>query len=104
MKYMNDWLSAADFLRLMRGVRDRRITCTDYFCATSDGKGTELFKVGSRGRMLSAPEGRGEPSNTLVSLYPSTKSIAAMTHEDRVMTSYARRRGWKELAEWIRSN
>lgn len=102
MKYMNKWLTTDDFLRLMKGVRNRNIKMLDYFCATTDGKDIETFVVTIVGKILNEPRGRGDTTDMLVTLPPYKKSIGEMIQDGTLASTYAKNSNWKKLAEWIK--
>lgn len=61
MKSVNYWFSPEDFLRLMSGIEDRRITLHQYLAYT-DGAVTEIFKNDIEGQIIDEVRGTSEKS------------------------------------------
>lgn len=61
MKSINYWFSPQDFIRLMKGIDDRRITLHQYLAYT-DGNITEVFKNDMDGKIIDEARGKNEKS------------------------------------------
>ena len=61
MKSINYWFTPDDFLRLMKGVDDRKIILHQYLAYT-DGNVTEVFKNDMPGQIINEARGKSEKS------------------------------------------
>lgn len=59
MHYINEWFEVEDFLKLMKGKKDRSIILKHIICAISS-KGLKLFKKEIKGKFLKQAENRGQ--------------------------------------------
>jgi len=105
MKSMNHWFSSEDFLHLMNGRDDRRITLYQYL-AYNDGKNIEVFCNEIDGTIVDSPRGSSDvpPISQIVALdQDNGKTIGEVfeqddhTFADRYIT---RREVWHKLMDW----
>lgn len=82
MKYMNQWLTPEDFLRLIKPYKNRDIMIRQTLCFT-DGKETKVFSQVSTGALLEHPQGKGLPILEISSFSKSGKSVAELVAEDK---------------------
>lgn len=108
MKSINYWFKPEDFLRLMEGVEDRRITLHQYLAFT-DGNVTKVFKNDIHGRV--ATEARGQnaksPNMTVTELDSDDgKTIAEVFQAGSaaVADRYKNRSdAWHGFVDWYKS-
>ena len=107
MKSINHWFDAEDFIRLMNGIKDRRITLHRYLAYT-DGDITEVFKNDCEGQILDEARGKSEesPITSVIALdFDSGRTIAEI-HEQGVDAVRARYKDqpdvWHEFTEWYK--
>ena len=109
MKSINKWFNADDFLRLMKGIKDRSIILHQLL-AYYDGKTLKVFSNDIHGKVIGEPRGENArtPSMTVIELdYDNGKTIAEVFEqgEKSVIKRYLTRRdAWHEFAEWYSSN
>lgn len=88
MRYINECFAAEDFLRLMDGKTDRRIYLIDVI-AYHDGKEIKTFTVETEGKITEHSRGiAGAPSDKVVSLGGSDKTIAEAIDDASEDSSY----------------
>ncbi len=108
MKSINYWFRPEDFLRLMNGVEDRRITLHQYLAYT-DGNVTEVFKNDIPGQIIHEARGKNEKSpNMMVIALDSDngKTIAEVLEqgEEAVIARYKNGPdAWHEFADWYKN-
>jgi len=105
MKSMNHWFTTEDFLRLMHGVQDRRVTLYQYL-AYFDGKSVKVFSTQLDGTIAEEPHGHDKksPIIELVRLdHDNGKTIAEVFEQDAETFAKRyndRREAWHELMDW----
>lgn len=100
MKYINKWLTADDFIRLMDGKENREAILTEVICFI-DEKGTKAFTMQHNGKILDKPQGVGIPGTTMISLSDDGISIAKKLETNpSAVENYTL---WKELADWYKA-
>lgn len=99
MKYVNQWFTSEDFLKLIEGKTDRTIILKEGVCYI-DKDGSKVFTQEIVGKILDKPYGIGLPSDQVISLSSTGMSIA----EARVkgIKSADDQPVWKEFAEWYK--
>lgn len=103
MKYVNQWFTSEDFLRLMNGIDDRRIILSDYFaCVDKDGKAT-VFEAEYNASIINQPIGVGSAIDRITKFDLVDKPISEFTNEDRQQI-FGQNQVWSDLAQWIKSN
>lgn len=108
MKSINYWFEPEDFLRLMNGIEDRRITLHQYLAYT-DGSVTEVFKNDIDGQVIKEARGKSEksPNMTVTALDSDNgKTIAEVfaTGSDAVIERYKNRPdAWHGLVGWLKT-
>lgn len=107
MKSINHWFEPKDFLRLMKGVKDRHITLRQCL-AFSDGTKTEVFTNDIEGKIISEPRGKSEKSpNMTVTVLDSDngKTIAEVFElgAEAVAARYKNRIDvWHKMLDWYK--
>lgn len=106
MKSINHWFTPHDFIRLMHGVDDRRITLHQYLAYT-DGKITKVFNNDLTGQIINEIRGRSEksPNGTVTVLdCDNGKTIAEIFEKSSqagLMARYSNRQDvWHKFVEW----
>lgn len=108
MKSINYWFTSDDFLRLMKGVKNRQIILHQYLAYT-DGSVTEVFKNDIPGKIIDEARGRNEksPNMTVIVLdSDSGKTIAEVFEKGReaVIDRYKNQPdAWHGFVEWYKS-
>lgn len=108
MKSINYWFEPEDFLRLMNGIEDRRITLHQYLAYT-DGSVTEVFKNDIDGQVIKEARGKSEksPNMTVTALDSDNgKTIAEVFAKgsDAVIERYKNRPdAWHGLVDWLKT-
>lgn len=100
MKYMNDWLTHDDFLRLLEPYEDRSVILREVVIYKDENEEKSIVHD-YHGVFLIKPQGEGAPGRSLVSLRKDGKSIAkswedgeASAHEETV---------WDKFAKWYKN-
>lgn len=102
MKYMNDWLTPQDFLRLTTGLTDRRIFLRQSI-VYQDERTQKVFSVDIEGLLLKEAHGTSPfPIFTIVS-FDEGKNSAAEINESGYSAIADRPNAWHELARWLRT-
>ncbi len=106
MKSINYWFKAKDFIRLMSGVKDRRVTLHQYLAYT-DGSITEVFTNDLNGVVVTKPRGNVEraPCMEVVEFdFDEGLTLAEVFNkqDDQLMAKrYSKHPdAWHELAKW----
>ncbi len=99
MKYMNQWLTTDDLLRLMYGKKDRAVTLKEAICYI-DKNTTKIFLREYKGKVLLKKQGQGFPGLTVISLTKDGESIAKKLETDVIATDTEI---WKEFAKWYKT-
>jgi len=100
-KSVNTWLTADDYIRLMEGVSNRKVSFVQTL-VFEDETGQKLFKNESIGTTLEVPRGdSGVSIQAVVSLEPDGKaSIAEMINGGSHYDGPAAISVWHEFAKW----
>lgn len=102
MHFMNDHLTAEDFLRLMDGKEDRRALLREYICFYN-GKEAKVFMEEIHGVVLFSPEGKGLPGQQIISLTRDDHSIAYHLNQGTDPRGTGGRQIWKDFADWYQA-
>lgn len=108
MKSINYWFEPEDYLRLMNGIEDRRITLHQYLAYT-DGAVTKVFKNDIDGQIINEVRGKSEKSlNMTVTVLDSDngKTIAEIFAQgsEAITERYKNRPdAWHALVEWLKT-
>lgn len=101
MRYVVDWFTTDDLLKLMDGKDDRTIILRDTI-VYKDGENEKIFTNDIHGTLLDAPKGDGGgPFVTkIISLEDSGRSIA-----EAKIVGYSEKEKplWQEFAQWFKS-
>jgi non-canonical purine NTP pyrophosphatase (RdgB/HAM1 family) len=94
MRYINKWFEAEDFLKLMKGQKDKSVILEHVICAACS-KGLKMFKKEIKGGFINKPRGRGLPSDTVIKLGRCKNTIAEGDRpvEDSTL--------WKKVYQWF---
>lgn len=101
MRYMVEWFTVDDFLRLMNGVENREIILHDTV-VFYDGTIEKVFTNDIKGTILNQPAGpdRGPFVTKLISLSGDGKSIAETSSAD---FSSDESLLWADFGEWLKT-
>ncbi len=100
MKYMNNWFTPQDFLKLMEGKDNRDIFLTETLCFI-DKNGPRAFSKRYKGSVLYEKQGEGTPAMTVTSLTKDGISLAKKWKENpsalKINDVYT------EFASWLKN-
>ena len=105
MKSVNHWFTPEDFLRLMDGIDDRKVTIHQYLAYTN-GKITKIFKNDLAGNVIHEAKGKDNksPIATVIALDADNGKTIAQVFEqgnDAVIERYKRRPDvWHKFLNW----
>lgn len=101
MAYINKWLTPRDLLNLMQDKNNREVVLEEvvtYIDATQQ----KVFNHRMTGTILHSQQGEGIPSDTVISLSETGRSIA---DSKKLNTKSSEQKGiWEEFGEWYKSN
>lgn len=99
MKYMNEWLTAEDMLRLTKPLKDRRIFMQQ-IVVYQDELGQQLFSARVEGILLQHSSGISQfPIFSIVSF--DNKTAAAESTDAAYMAIVGQRTAWHDLLDWF---
>jgi XTP/dITP diphosphohydrolase len=102
MKYMNDWLTAEDFLRLTAPLTDRRVILRQVI-AYDDGKQQKTFTVDVEGKLLSRIRGASKyPSLTIFSFDGDASDSEA--DDAGYLAIVKQHNAWRDLVTWLKAS
>lgn len=106
MKSINYWFKAEDFIRLMSGIKDRRIILHQYLAYT-DGNITEVFNNDLNGVIVAKPRGKVEraPCMEVVELERdgglTIAEVFNKQDEQLILKRYSKHPdAWHEFVKW----
>ncbi|MEI7632633.1 MAG: non-canonical purine NTP pyrophosphatase [bacterium] len=109
MKSVNYWFTPDDFLRLMKGVKNRQVILHQYLAYT-DGNITEVFKNDIPGKIINEARGKSEraPGMT-VTVFDSDngKTLAEIAEQgpNALAERYKNRLDvWHEFLQWYKKS
>lgn len=97
MKYMNQWLTAEDFLRLAEPYQNREVVLRQTLCFT-DGTETKVFSQDNKGILLNKSKGHGLPILQIVTFTKSGKSFAECIEEN--INPIDNTEIWENFGKW----
>lgn len=97
MHYMNQWLTANDFLNLMLNKEDRSVILHEVICYI-DQQQIKTFIAKYNGTILHTPQGEGRSFDKLANFTNDGKSMAQRVFEGKNPLPTAPI--WNEFAEW----
>ena len=101
MKFINEWFTSEDFLRLMQGKTDRDVVFIQALCYI-DAKGIKTFTYTATGQVLTKARGSTYPSNNVISLSNDGVSLSEkVASNSRTIDDMAM---WQEFADWLKEN
>lgn len=100
MKYMNEWLTSDDLLRLVGDTTDRRAFLEESVCYM-DEHHQEVFSDRMEGVILQTPEGKGLPCQEIVSLSGDGHSIAYHLNHYNNPRGDRAFHAWEKLATYL---
>lgn len=103
MKYVNEWFTPEDWLRLTAPLKDRSIILRQAM-TYRDETTQKTFIVDIHGVLLSEARGSHKYSHiTITSFDGGKRSGAEYIAEDTSFTAGARHTAWHELCEWLQA-
>lgn len=100
MKYMNEWLSSEDWLRLTNSLEDRRITLRQVV-VYQDASQQKLFYVDIAGVLLDEIRGRADQTHDNITSFDGGQTSLGEHIEDKVSITADMPNVWHEFAEWF---
>lgn len=101
MKYMNDWFSPDDFLRLMEGKPDRRIILKQVITYV-DKNGTKVFENDTEGIVLEkVGDSPGRSSDRVISLGDGISMADQKAKGNYKFDGESDL--WKEFSDWLKT-
>ncbi|OGC48158.1 hypothetical protein A3A69_01175 [candidate division WWE3 bacterium RIFCSPLOWO2_01_FULL_37_15] len=97
MSYMNKWFNPEDFLNLMKGKSNREVILEEVVTYI-DKNGYKTFRHRKPGTILYSSKGNGIPSNTIISLSSTGKSIAECDFEN--IKASEGNGLWEDFGKW----
>ncbi len=102
MKFVNKWFRPEDFLRLMQGVENRKVTLRQVVIY-KDATQTKVFTHDSVGRFIDQVRGESGPSgDRVISLSEDGLTISEQLERQSFGSSEAVL--WQEIINWIKEN
>lgn len=108
IKSINTWFIPEDYIRLMNGVEDRRITLHQYLAYT-DGNQTKVFRNDIHGVISNEAKGRIDkyPNMSVIILDADNGKTIAEVYEQGLHNDLSRYKrqsdAWHYFVEWARS-
>jgi non-canonical purine NTP pyrophosphatase (RdgB/HAM1 family) len=100
MHYINQWFEAEDFLKLMKGKKDKSIILEHIICAISS-KGLKLFKKRISGEFINRPRGSGLSSDRVIILGKSKNTIAENQNNNKESVDDTNL--WEKVYQWSKT-
>lgn len=100
MKYINNWFSPRDFLKLMDGEDDRTVTLRQVI-VYMDQNTQKVFTFDSKGRMLSTTSGEGRSSDTVITFSKDDTSIAEAKEKGTNLLEEEKKL-WESFSSWLK--
>ena len=101
MKYINEWLSADDLLRLLAPYKNREIIFRDGLCYC-DGKIKKVFTSTIKGHVLKTPKGKGVSCAQICTFRKDEKTMAECINEG-IHFADADNSVWHKFAKWYKN-
>lgn len=100
MHYINEWFDVEDFLKLMKGKKDKSIILKYIICAISS-KGLELFKKEIKGKFIKQARGNGLPSDRVIVLNGNKYTIAERQNNNQESVDDTDL--WEKVYQWSKT-
>ncbi len=100
MHYINKWFDVEDFLKLMKGKKDKSVVLEYVFCAASS-RGTKLFKKKIKGKFINHASGKGLPSDRVIKLGKCKHTIAKCQNINQEFVDETDI--WERVFEWLKT-
>jgi len=102
MKFMNQWLSPEDFLRLIKPYKNREMVFKDALVYIDNDK-TKLFTKTITGSIVKNPRGKSVPSAMITTFRSDGKTMAECINEGVHFTD-GEISVWFDFAKWYKEN
>lgn len=100
MKYMDQWLTPADWLRLTQNLKDRRIILRQVL-AYHDQTTQKIFSVDITGTLLTESRGQSPHSHLSLTSFDQTGRSAAQVNSTGISFIAHLPTAWHELCKWL---
>lgn len=101
MKYIVEWLSENDILRLMQDKQDRTIILKDVI-AYKDKDAEKVFVNEIRGQLLALPEGAADYDGPFINKLISLTDGKSLALEDSAVFNTNELPLWNQFADWLK--
>ncbi len=102
MKYMNEWFTPEDFLRLTKPLQDRRIILHQLL-AYQDKNEQKLFATDITGVLLKEIRGSSKFPHFTITSFDGGKHSFPEQSDHGEPTEYNQRLAWHDLCEWLKA-
>jgi len=99
MRYMNEWFSSEDWLRLTASLKDRRVILQQ-IVVYQDANGQRAFSVDISGILLYEIRGISPYPHATIMSFDGGKHSNAEYHEKGESASQHHHNVWRDFAEW----
>lgn len=103
MKYVNDWFTPDDWLRLTTTLKDRRIVLRQ-IVVYQDASGQRLFSCDIEGTLLTEARGKTPYAHSYITSFDGGRSSSAEHHALGKTPHDDNRHVWHDFAEWFTEN
>ena len=105
IKYINEWLSADDFLKLMTGKENRKVLVKDCLAYCEPGKKPVLFCGSAKGTIANKKGGQGRTSINEIFIPEGYDKVESDIPWDEMKEFWANNiKTYQLLAEYLREN
>jgi non-canonical purine NTP pyrophosphatase (RdgB/HAM1 family) len=102
MKYMNEWLTSEDWLRLTSTLKDRRIFLEQHI-VYQDAEGQHYFYEPIEAQLLTEIRGSHKYGHIAIASFDGIHSVAELHNAGKPAHSLDKASAWKPFAEWYLS-
>jgi XTP/dITP diphosphohydrolase len=104
IKYANNWLTASDFLKLMKGKKNRAIITKDCLAYCEPGKKPETFLTSAKGKIAEKAGVKGTTSINEIFIPDGFDRVESeIPREEMVKFWNKNKDSWQKLANFLKS-
>ena len=100
MRYVNEWFSTDDFLRLLKGKTNKKVIFHEVVCYI-DADQEKIFSGDIIGKFLNKPQGNAVPFMELSTFRRDRKSMAKAANEG--LSEFDDQSVWNDFAKWYKN-
>jgi inosine/xanthosine triphosphate pyrophosphatase family protein len=101
MKYMNEWFTSADWLRLTKDLPDRSITLRQIM-VSQDSQQQKLFSFDVSGTLLTTIRGGSDMTHTNIVSFDGGQTSVGENIERKLSVTASQHNVWHEFTDWYR--